>query len=473
MVKAYVNRFTVSSAENKEELRLSLQTLLMSRLNSTGIQTVENQSDAEIQIAGSYIVFGTIFSLDALIKTSAGVFIDRVFVQGDTMNELIPAVTEMANQLRRAIFKWNPTLSQETTGNTLTLPTKKIPNKPLAAKGTTRVETVPVYLPKEDKLSEKPWISHRLPEVLTGIASGRTIANKGVEVFVSGERYLRYYLKADSLQFLSAVVFEADEKIVGVDVADLDKNGVPEVYVSLLKGGLPASQVYIPENNVLKKIVGDLPYMLRSIALEGNEPQVFAQKIDTGGNFTGNVSRLSKSDDNFTTDSPLQLPSFANLYNFNQFSDSKGKQLFIVGHPEGYLLVYSKERKLLWKSRDKFGGSEAITCQSDKISTLPLAPSCSFTPPQRLLTTKSGDVVASRNSGSTNSGSRGFSKNSVVRFSWNGTSLQEKWRTGQSQNYLADFSYDDHSKELLLLEVEPKDDTQAERGSRLVMRKVE
>ena len=69
-IKAYIHRFSVSIPENKEDLRVSLQTLLMSRLNDNEIQTVENQADAEIQIMGSYIVFGTVFSLDALVKTS-------------------------------------------------------------------------------------------------------------------------------------------------------------------------------------------------------------------------------------------------------------------------------------------------------------------------------------------------------------------------------------------------------------------
>ena len=54
-----------------------------------------------------------------------------------------------------------------------------------------------------------------------------------------------------------------------------------------------------------------------------------------------------------------------------------------------------------------------------------------------------------------------------------GQALQEKMRTGLSQNYLADFSYDERTKEMLLLEVEPKEDASGERWSSVVVRPME
>jgi len=126
-LKAYVHKFSVSIPENREDSKVALQTLLMSRLNRAEIQAVDNQADAEIQIVGSYIVFGTVFSLDAVVKTSSGVFIDRVFVQGDAENELIPSVAEMAKRLRRAILKWNPLVASSATLEPPEVAAEKIP----------------------------------------------------------------------------------------------------------------------------------------------------------------------------------------------------------------------------------------------------------------------------------------------------------------------------------------------------------
>lgn len=491
-LKAYVNRFSVSIPENKEELKGSLQTLLMSRLNSEEIQAVENQSDADIQITGSYIVFGSVFSLDILAKTSSGVFIDRVFVQGDTQNELIPSVAEMARDLQRAILKWHRSLTAKTTENPLPSaaeqviqaavtkefsqepkPVKKVKKEPPSEARPLNMARLP-ETQKPKKTTEKPWTSEPLSGGLNGVASGRTIAEEGREIFVSGDSRLRYYLRGKSLQLLAEVVFEADEKVIGIDVADLDQNGVPEVYLSILKGSLPASRVYIPENNQLKMVKDNIPYLFRGVT-EERMKKVFAQKLDAAGNFTGDIYELIKNGDSFTPKNPIQLPLFGNLYNFSRFIDSKGKRFFIVAHPEGYLLVYSKDKKQLWKSRDKFGGRESSPCPSENSDPSPaLFPSCSFSPSQRILIGSSGEIIVSRNSGLMVSGTvRSYSKNNVMVLFWDGVSLKEKGRTEQSQNYLADFSYDAAAGELLLLEVEPKTNTGGERAGRIVLKKME
>jgi len=475
-VKAYVNRFSVSVTENRDELKQSLQTLLMSRLNSDEIQAIDKQADADILIEGSYIVFGNVFSLDALLKTSAGVFIDRVFIQGDSQDELIPAVTEMAHALQRALGKWDPALAGKEVGEKSVVANEKVPAVKAKravlpeAKLATVTAALPAAVPKQLN-SEKSWESHRLPEMLNGIAIGRAITDKGVEVFTTGERFVRYYLKGNKLQFLAAVTVEADEKIVGVDVADLDQDRVPEVYVSILKGGVPVSQVYGPESNHLKKLAGDLPYLLRGIAFGGKEQKIYAQKMTAAGVLNGEVFELVKNGDRFTVGKPVKLPLFGNLYNFNRFGGTEGEQNIVVSHPDGYLLVYSPDGKQLWKSRDKFGGSENVVCRPEPGEPGNSATAgCTLTRSQRLLVTRSGDIIVPRNNGLTIKGN--YTKNNVLLLTWDGNSLQEKWRSGQSQNYLADFSFNESNRELLLLEVEPQEDSSGERGSRVVVRPV-
>jgi hypothetical protein len=135
-------------------------------------------------------------------------------------------------------------------------------------------------------------------------------------------------------------------------------------------------------------------------------------------------------------------------------------------------MVYSMDKQLLWKSRDKFGGSEALLCQPETSETS--ARVCNTYLPQRLQVSKSGDIFVVRNTGLSGSGlTRHFTKSGIINFYWNGASLQEKWRTTQSNSYLADFSYDEQAKELQLLEVEPPATGQEDRGSTVVVKKTE
>lgn len=477
-VKAFVNRFTVSIGENREELKGSMQVLLMSRLNSEEIQATDKPSDADILIEPSYIAFGTVFSIDALIKTSSGQFVDRVFVQGDTLNELIPSVVEMAKRLRYSILKWHPDLAAKARAEMpLLVPPAKNPvlsakTAAVPLKKEPRKEVKTLQVPKVEKVSEKPWASQRLAEKYSFVAIGSNRGAEGVEIFAAGEHSLSCYLKGESLQFVSEVLLDADERVVGMDVADQDGDGVPEIYVSILKLGLPASQIYRLDNKTFKKTADNIPYLLRGIALDGKEKRIYAQRLDAKAEFGGDVYQLVKNGDEYSVKNPIQLPLFGNLYNFGRLTDAKGRALFVVTHPEGYLLVYSKDKKQLWKSREKFGGSEVALCGLEKVEqTQPASKQCTTYLPQRIQVTAAGEVIVVRNTGLyTDSEKRGYSKNGLVKLSWDGSSLKDTWRSEQGQGYLADFSYDSRTGRLLLLEIEPVSEQGGERGSRLMMR---
>lgn len=493
-VKAYVNRFNVTTGDNRDDFKTALQTLIMSRLNSDEIQAVDNQAEAEFQITGSYIVFGAVFSIDALVKSSSGAFVDRVFIQGESQDDLINSASLLAKQLRRAILKGSPGFADKSGADPVPaasdkkslLPLKK--DKPNRSKPLTpsvnqqafpaNIDNAPSSpsvanpLPSSPK-SETPailWESHRLSEPLHNFAIGRVSGDKGVELFTIGDQYLRLYLKGKNLQFLNAVSIDPDERLVSVDVADLDHDSRTEVYLSVLKNGQPRSKVFTVENSILKKLADDIPYLLKGIELEGGARKIYAQKVGIDGILTGDIYELVKNGFDYKVQNGFKLPPLANIYNFNRFFDAKGKMNFVVLHPDGYLLVYSSDLKLLWKSRDKFGGSELPFCT---VSSGKSSESCRDTVPRRILVSKSGEILVPRNTGLVISGnSRGYTASSLVRFVWNGSAMVEKSRLPQSKSYLADYLLLEKGGELLLLEVEPFVPGQEERGSRLVTKKI-
>src|SRR6266542_415560 len=104
-VKAYVAGFAVTGAPNRDELKTALQTLLMSRLTGDRVIAVDSPAGEDITVTGSYVVFGKIFSIDAVARTSAGATLARAFEQGESQDELIPAVSKLAKTLTDAISK--------------------------------------------------------------------------------------------------------------------------------------------------------------------------------------------------------------------------------------------------------------------------------------------------------------------------------------------------------------------------------
>jgi hypothetical protein len=56
---------------------------------------------------------------------------------------------------------------------------------------------------------------------------------------------------------------------------------------------------------------------------------------------------------------------------------------------------------------------------------------------------------------------------------WNGSSLEEKWRTKDTQNYMPDYVYDEARNELLLLQTVQRPGLSGRGASSLSIKKVE
>jgi hypothetical protein len=474
-IKAYVTPFAVTGAQNRDELKTVLQTLLMSRLAGDTITAVENPAGAEIVVSGSYVAFGKVFSLDAVAKSSSGTVLSRAFIQGDNQDELIPAVGKLATMLSGDLARIALPQASAPAPAVRTSTGTKAPADIVRKEQPATISAEIVRPQAIERNSGASWVSQRLSGALTGIAEGRTLDNGERELFVTGNHTLRYYRLGKELTLVTEIPFAAGEKILSVDAADLDGDGVPEIYVTVMSGDYLASQVWVPGNNSLKKIGGNLQYFFRGMAMNGKEKRIYAQERGVDGEFYGDVYELAKSGATFTVKNPVKLPRFGTIYNFNRFTDSQGKSMFVLFNPDGYLLVYSSAREQLWKSSDKFGGSE-LYFQRELGSSVSASPAVSRKAflDQRIIVTREGEIIVPQNGGFWNIGdSRSYSKSAVIAFTWNGSTLEEQWRTRQSQNYLADYGYDDSTKELLLLEVTQKEGLIAKGASAVYLKKVD
>lgn len=474
-IKAYVAEFSVSGYQNKDELAAALRTLLMTRMNSSSVMVVDAAGDADVTVSGSYLVIGKMFSLDAVAKSSRGTVLCRAFVQGESIDELIPAVGKLAKTLSDDLQK-SAAVAPEAVR---TLPSA-VPRERSAAPEVVRRETVPapagdIVRPQTlQKAGASGWVSQRLDGALTGIAMGRTAGGER-ELYVAGEHSFRYYRLGDVLRLVQEVAFGPDEKVLSVDTADLDGDSVSEVYVTVVRGDSLSSQVWIPSGNSLKKIADRLPYFMRTIYVGNGEKKLYAQEMSMDGSYYGDVAELVKSGDRFSLKNPLKLPRFGNIYNFSMFRDEQGKGYYLAFSPDGYLLVYASDGEELWKSSDKFGGSEnsfkrpypPSVSSGDKFAAVVFLD-------QRITVTKDGEIIVPQNGGFWVLGNnRSYSKSSLFAFKWNGSALQEEWHTTQSQNYLADYGYDADRREIVGVEVVKKEGILGKGASTVIIKKID
>ncbi len=452
-VTTYVAEFSMSGASKPDEMKSTIQTLLLSRLSNEKITTTGKQEGAEIKVSGSYILSGSLFSLDALAVNASGGVVARSFAQGKDPDELIPAVAALAKSLAEGIEK----------GTVSSVPSKAAV---VQAEVVRPMPTVPAALQG----------IYRLEGVLSGIAVGRTFPGGERELFVIGTHTLRYYRQGAEMKLLTEIPYKVYENVLAVDTADLDNDSIPEIYVTVMKGETLVSQVWTVDGVSMKQIAGPLPYFFRALSALNGKKKLYAQKISGLSDFDGQVAELVKSGESYTLTNPVKLPKQGYLYNFNLLKSAKGEPDTIITDRSGNLRVFNPAGDELLKSSEEYGGSETSFKRTDLDSTNSSGSGYrKVFLDQRTVVKADGELLVPKNSGSWYTlNKHTYNKNSLFCFAWNGTSLDEKWHTSQSGFYLSDFAYDDAAHEVLLLEVVSKEDGIFDAGaSRIVIKKVD
>ena len=443
-IRAYVAEFAVTPPESGG-LKSSLQTLLSSRLASESILPVAAASEADVIVTGSFTQLGKIFSLDAVARLSSGRTLATVYEQGESLDDLIPALGRISAKLKAEVLqRYTQAPQPATAGGT----PSQAPGQAASQPGNTL------------------WLSQRIANAQMGLAPVGAAA-EGREFFLAESHALRLYRQEKTLKLLAEVQFPLREKVIAVDSTGPDKNGNPRAYVTIMDGESPASKIFSFENGQLKLVAGNLPYLFRALALNGGARKIYAQEMSITDDFFGDVYEMSDTGATVQKKTAIKLPRYANIFNYNTLKGADGKDYPIVLSTDGYLVVYSDAGEEIWRSSEKFGGSETYF-QRDAGSTV----RDNYEKyrwrfiDQRITVLPNGEVVVPQNFGFFVVGNnRSYSKYSMVDFAWNGSSLEERWRTKQSQNYLADYYYEPDSKALVLLEVVQKEGVFKKGGS--------
>lgn len=430
-IRAYVAEFSVTPPD-AGGLKTTLQALLLSRMASETITPVTAASEADVIITGSYTRLGKIFSLDVVAKISSGRTLATAFEQGESQDDVIPALGKISTQLKAGIQQ-------------------RYPQAPVAPPAAASQEHPHQTAGQQGKTV---WLSQRIDNAQVALAPGLTSA-EGREFFVAKTHSLRLYRQAKTLKLLAEVEFPLRERVIAIDSAGPDKNGNPRVYVTVMDGDAPASKIFSYEGAKLKTVATELPYLFRAIALNGGGRKIYAQQMGLSKNFFGDLYEVSDNGAKVELENPVKLPRYANIFNYNRVNGPDGKSYAIALNPDGYLVIYSDAGQALWTSAEKYGGSETYLYREEGTNVKDTR--WHFID-QRITVTQNGEIILPQNSGFFVVGdNHSYSKYALISFSWDGVALEERWRSKQSQNYLADYYFDAETQEMVLLEVVQKE----------------
>jgi len=463
-VTTYVAEFNVSGAPDRDELKVTLQGLLTSRLDPGRVRLVERPDRAEVLLTGSYALFGRMFSIDVLLKDTRDGSLTKVFEQGENQDDLIPAFGRLARKIDGELARLRPAPAEAAVPVAPPAPTPTPTPTVAAAPAAAYKVAAPVARAEEGYVVKSgipagntpgSWTSDPLAGVFTSLALGRTLPSGEREIFVAGAQSIRYLRKGAELRQVAEMTIPGAAKILAIDTADLDRDGTPELYVSIIDRKTVSSRVYQPTESGLELIAGDQPWLYRGIGLDLKERTVFVQSLSSAGEYQNGVAELTKTGRSFGTQANRTLPRQGTIFNFSRFRDAAGAEKWVVMDEDGYLVIYAADGSELWKSSDKFGGSETYF-NYDSVAQLRAKGDISrwnFLE-QRITALPDGTLLIPRNEGTFNLGNnRAYNKHSLFGLQWSGSVLREAWHTRQTPSYLSDYAYDAATREVVLLEV--------------------
>jgi hypothetical protein len=216
----------------------------------------------------------------------------------------------------------------------------------------------------------EPWASYKLSKGRL-IAAGDVDNNGKREFVISDGNNIKIYSLNDELQELWLLEGSAGEIHLSLDILDLNKNGISEIFVtSLIDDSTPLSEInddamrgikngkmvssYVIEydpSKGYKKIADNIPYFFRVI-----NKTLLMQKYTRQRVFTGPVYEGEWTDREYRPGKAIKLPEGVNIYGFT-FVDWKnsGNAELISFDDEGYLNLYNQAGELIWKSSKTYG----------------------------------------------------------------------------------------------------------------------
>lgn len=165
-------------------------------------------------------------------------------------------------------------------------------------------------------------------------------------------------------------------RVHAISIADLNGNGLPEIFVSANNEGLPESMVLEWDGHQERTLQQRLPYYLQVASPEG-KPVLLGQvgaKTGTSGVIGKEVYRLVQNDDGtYGRGEQLVIPDGLTVFDIAFADLDNSGEYKLIAINSGYVLqVYDKSGKLLWTDPGQYGsssnylGTMATAARSDR-----------------------------------------------------------------------------------------------------------
>lgn len=246
-----------------------------------------------------------------------------------------------------------------------------------------------------------------------------------------------YQLRDSKIQELTSISLPGGLQVHGLTVADLDHNGIMEIYVSSTRNKVPRSFVleWAPATGV-KWLYRNVYWYLRTINIKGIGTVLIGQQSGVVSMMQPGIFRLNlQPGEGVVAGERIPVPESVDLFDF-VFADldNDGSQEIVALNKKEQLKVYSSSLELLYTSPAGFGGRELEE---------------EYTAPIRMVVTDFNndgkeDIIIVDNelySPAIFNKTRLYKNGQVRGLLWDGLGFMEMWHTNIFQNGVVDFQF--------------------------------
>ena len=439
-------------------------------INEEAARQIGENLNADFVLFGSLTVFGNSVSIDAKMVDVSGKKQKLAFFNhSQGMDEVIPQINIIAGDINEKVFGVKSTvntpppvsstpapesqrrdihahpetlLKNEVTGEEP--PLQGGQNSLLVQDGNTR------------ELSTKFWKSRNFKNLFNGLALGDVDKDGKIETVIITPHEVNLYRFENNRFSRSRKIGENKRKnFIGVDIADINGNGYPEIFVTSLNSFKTGISSFVLEYNGQKyvKIIKSCPWYFRVVELPGQGRILLGQKNSSANPFSGKIYKMLWENSEYVPGEVIKAPRRSNLMGLT-LADimNSGENVVAAYNQSDKIQLIDQSGNELWKGSEPFGGSTLyfampITGPGDieNRKYLPMRILC-----RDVNSDGKPEVIAVKNDGK---GSRllgqfrTFTKSHIESLAWDGLGLTPFWKTRTISGHVRDFSVGDFNND--------------------------
>jgi TolB-like protein len=423
---------------------------------------------ADFVLFGSLTVFGNSISIDSKMVDVAGAKPTlSFFEQSEDAGGIVSRVSLMAAEINEKLLGRTPTAKapaaapQGQAGQPQPPDSQQHPEKMFRQQTGFGSEGRESPFASDTgggrEFNPQLWRSMNYNQLFNGIALGDVDGDGKVEtVVITPKSVLIYRFDQHRFQKIHEITEGMRGTNIGVDVADINGNGTPEIFVTALAPTRRALESFILEydGKSFKRIGDGASWYFRVCTTPDRGKVLLGQEHRMGSPFSGRISEMIWRNGQYEPDADV----LAN----NRDANVLGAMLsgIVEGQRETLVAMDSSDRikvfegagKELWKSTERYGGStlyytgkKTDTGEGEVPLYLPtrLLPLEGKDGKPRILTVKNHDIMGLMKLEKF----RSFNESQFMAFYWDGLGLTQDWRTRKLAGCVRDFAVGDFNND--------------------------